>query len=222
MLFGLLIASWGLLGWLPFVSNDMRLDLVGVVLFVVGGTLIYLAASWLDKKLPPEKKSQEFVLEPNDVGFISGMINRESRRCLVVGLFLLAGVGVGILAIAYRGDEPEAAHPVVEMALVIGTLLLLTAVASLSLYASFKLRNTTGTSLYNLLTKTPHLVTGLAIHFIQHGGAPGRVGRQIVAELSTENEKFRIGVSEKQFSLLKQYIQLKSPRASYHEEEQKV
>jgi hypothetical protein len=222
MAFGMFLASAGLWAWLPFVPDDMRLDLVGAIFFVVVGTLIYLAASWLDKKLPPEKLQQQFILERNEVGFISGMINRESRRYLAFGLFLLAFEAVIILAVASGGDEPPPAHPIIVKAIFIGMLLFFTALASLSLHRSFKSRNATGTPLYNLLAKTPHLVTGLVIYFIQKDHAPGKMGRQILAELSSGNKKITIGVSEKQFSLLKQYIQLKSPRASYREEEQRV
>lgn len=219
MLFGLVSAYMGLWFWLPFGSKE-RLDLVSAMIFVVGGTLVFLAARWLDKKLPPEE-SKVFVLKRNDVRFIAGMVNRERRRNLLTGLFLLAFDALMILAIASGGGlEPEPAHPypVVPKALEIGLLLIVAAAAIWFLNASFKLRNATN-KLYNVLAKTPHLVTGLAVYFLRREGAPVDLGREILAELSIANETFRIAVSEKHFSLLKQYIELNSPRASYHEEE---
>ena len=219
MLFGFVSAFMGICAWLPILSKDTRLDLVSAMIFVGGGTLVHLAARWLDKRLQSQKP-KAFVLKRNDVGFIAGMVNSERRRYIAIALFLLAFDALIVFAIASGdGRQPEHPYPVVPKALEICVPLIITAAAIWFLRASFRLRNTTNT-LYNVLTKTPDLVTGLVVRFIRTEGAPVDLGRQILVELSTASERFRMAVSEKQFSLLKQYIQLHSPRASYREEEQ--
>jgi hypothetical protein len=222
MLFGALCIAVGAIAWLPFISSDMRLDLAGVVVFVVGGSLFYLAGSWLDKKVPPAK-TRSFVLKPGDTRFITAMLKRDRRIYLILGLALLAFDTVMLLVVsASAGTENEMAHPWIAMTLGFATMLLIAAVAVLFLYASFRLRNAATTRLYDVLTKTPHMVTGLTVYLIQHELAPGTLGRQILAEIHVESEKLKTGVTEEQCSLLKQYIQLHSPQAPYREIEQAV
>jgi hypothetical protein len=221
MLFGALCVGAGAIAWLPFISSDMRLDLVGVVLFVVGGSLFFLAGIWLEKRVPPAK-TRSFVLEPGDTRFITAMLKRDRRMFLIMGLALLAFDAVMLPVAWSEGIENEMAHPWVAMALGIAALLLCAAVAVLFLYMSFMLRNPSTTRLHDVLTKTPHKVTGLTVYLIQHELAPGTTGRQIRAEIQVEGEKLTTGVTEEQWSLLKQYVQLHSPQAAYREIEQAV
>ena len=67
------------------------------------------------------------------------------------------------------------------------------------------------------------VITGITAYFIQKEGAPGKWGLQILAEVSMKGEKLeKINVSEEQLSLLRQYVQLHNPNASYEEKEIKL
>src|SRR5215510_303128 len=116
-LFGILVATTGLWAWLPFVSRDMRIDLVGSVFFVVVGTLVYLIASWIERKRSPiSKKAKIYVLKPNDTRFIVKMLDRERRIFLALGFSFLVFVAFMIFA-ALDGATDGMAHP--QLALVL-------------------------------------------------------------------------------------------------------
>jgi NADH:ubiquinone oxidoreductase subunit 3 (subunit A) len=222
MAFGGLCVAMGSVAWLPFFSSDMRLDLVGVVVFIVGGSLFYLAGSWLEKRVPPEK-TRTSALNPDDTSFITAMLKRDRRVYLTLGLVLVAFDAFMLFLLPpLEQAEDEVAHPWVVIFLVFATLLVIGAAGILFLYMSFRLRSVTATRLYGVLTKTPHKVTGLTVHILLHEHAPGKLGRQILAVIDVEGEELRTGVTEEQWSLLKQYIQLHNPKATYREVEHEV
>lgn len=216
--FGLMMALIGLVAWLPFFSKDMRLDLTGVVLFVVVGIIIYLIGGWLEKRIPPEK-TKVIILNPNDLSFITKALNKQKRSYLIAGLSLLV-FDILVLLAAINGNEDEKPPPLILIIFVIAILLLIAGVAILFLFKSFRLWNTNETKVYKKLTRTPHLITSLTAYFIQKDDAPGDLGLQILAELSIKDEKLdKINVSKEQLSLLRQYVELHNPNASYSEKE---
>jgi hypothetical protein len=221
-LFGALCVFMAAVMWLPFISDDMQLDLVGVAFFVILGTLCYLAGSWLQKKVPPVKP-KTFVLKPGDKKFITAMLLRDRRLSLILGLFFLAFTAVMLLV--FLQPENMAFLPEyrwIEYILSGGVLLLCGFMGVGSVYLSFTLRNPSTTRLYHVLMKTPEKVSALTVHLYQHEGAPGTVGRQIVAMIQVEGEELRTGATEEQWSLLKQYVQLHNPHATYREVEHGV
>lgn len=223
-LFGGLCVVVGAMAWLPFNSDDMRLDLIGVLVFVVGGSLFFVAGEmarrWIDKQVLPAKP-KVFVLRPGDTRFIGGMLYRDRGRYLWLGVFLLAFDALMLWAAmqpAYPPRPPEAAkYGWIEYVFGGGTLIFLAAMGCWLLFHSFRLRNPATTRLYRVLMKTPNKVTGLTIHFFQAENAPETIGRQIFAEIHVGQESVRAGATVEQCSLLRQYIQLHSPQADYRE-----
>ena len=72
LLFGLLCGAFALIGWLPFIERDMRLDAVGVAFFVVLGGVAYAAGAAIDRWVkPPAPKT--WRLEPGNTRFIGAM-----------------------------------------------------------------------------------------------------------------------------------------------------
>jgi len=221
MMFGLMLAFIGSWAWMPFVSRDMRLDLTGVVLFLVVGPSCFLLGRWLEKRIPPEKTIIP-KLNPQDISFISKALIKQKRTLFILGLSLLA-FDILVLLAGLNGDEDEQLPPLIIMIFAFAVMLLILGVAMLFLYKSFKLWNTHETRVYKKLTKTPHLITSLTAYFIQKEDAPGKWGLRIMAEVDMQGEKLdRINVSEEQLSLLRQYVYLHSPMASYYEKEIKL
>jgi hypothetical protein len=220
-LFGFMLAFTSLWAWLPFVSSDMRLDATGVIFLFVVGAVCYLIGMALDKRVKPPK-TKVVVLKPNDISFISKALNKQKRTLLILGLSLLI-FDILILLAATHGNEKDEPIPVIPIILGGATILLLAGVAIVFLYKSFKMWNTNETRVYKKLTKTPQLITGLTAYFIQKEDAPGKMGLQILAEVSIKDENLeKINVSEEQLSLLRQYVHLHSPNALYNEKEIKL
>jgi hypothetical protein len=217
---GLLFVFIGLTAWLPFFRQDMRLDLVGVIFFVVVGAVLYLLGRWLEKRIPPEKTKQ-FVLKPNDIRFIRAMLNRQRRINLSLGIFLLAFDALMVFAVTH-GNEGQSPPPVIIVVLGIAIMLLIGGLGILAIYAGLILKHPKRSPIYEALTKTPHLITDLTVYFLHAEHAPGKVGLQRQAELSVEGKKLKVMVTEEQLALLRQYLQLHNPQASYHEKEQKI
>lgn len=222
MLFGLCCAGVGSVAWTPLFSRDMRLDWVGVVVFVTGGSLSYLAGRWLEDRAPREKP-RSFDAAPGDTRFITAMLKGQRRRFLILGLALLAFDGVMLLALpSPEGVGNKPGYPWIGIVLGLATMLLVGAVAVLFLHRSTTLRNAAATRLHEVLVKTPHEVTGLTVHFIRKAHAPGALGRQILAEIHVGPEKLKIGVTEEQCVLLRRHIRHHNPQAAYREDEQEV
>jgi hypothetical protein len=221
-LFGALCVGMGAVFWLPFIPDANRLDLVGVAFLVALGTICYFAGRWFQKKVPPERP-KIFVLKPRDKKFITAMLLRDRRLFLLFGLFLLAFFAV-MLPLFLQSENmtflPE--YRWMEYILGGGMLLLFGVMGVFCLYLSFTRWNPSTTRLYHVLMETPEKVSALTIHLYQHGGAPGTVGRQIVATIHVDGEELRAAATEEQWSLLKQYIQLHNPQATYREVEHEV
>jgi hypothetical protein len=226
-LFGLLLFAFSLIGWMPFFSTDMRLDLVGVCFFVVLGGAFYFVGVWLDRKLGPWKPRVIAAPNPVDTSFIAKILTRERRRNLIFGIALLAFDA--LIVFAERADDGgnHPGHPaiVAELFVIIfATLveLLILAAGVACLYRALRLWNTRDTEIYKILTKTPQKVTGLTRHIFQSKTPVGNRGQQIMVVLSVQNRKFRFGVSAEQFVSLKQYIRTHNPEATYSEQEHEV
>jgi MFS family permease len=220
-LFGALCVAMGAVAWLPFFSDDMRLDLVGVIVFIVGGSLFYLVGSWLEKRVPAEKPKR-FVLQPRDTRFIRAMLLRDRRNYLILGVFLLSFDAFMVFVVSQPSDGPPDAHPWVIYFFGGATMLLIAIVGIWIVYAGFRLRDPSKTRLYEILTNTPDKVTYLTVHLYRHEYAPGTVGRQIFAAIEVDGEELRTGATEEQWALLKQYILLHNPHAGYREVEHEV
>jgi len=220
-LFGALCVAMGAVLWLPFIADDKRLDLVGVIVFVVGGSLFYLAGSWLEKRVPAETP-KKFVLQPGDTRFIRAMLLRDRRNFLILGVFLLLFDALAVFAVSQPGEGPPPAHPWPIYIIGVATMLLIAIVGIWIVYAGFTLRDPGKTRLYEILTKTPDKVTNLTVHLYQHDYAPGTVGGQLLAAIAVDGQELRTGATEEQWALLKQYIQLHSPNAGYREIEHEV
>jgi hypothetical protein len=216
---GMLFLVVGLTAWLPFFREDMRLDLVGAIFFVALGAVLYLVGRWVENRIRPEKTKQ-FVLKPNDIGFILAMLKRQRRIYLSLGILFLAFDALIILA-AIQGNEGQPPPSLISLVLGIAVVSLIGGLGLLGLYSGLILKHPTRSPIYKALTMTPHLITDLTVYFIQAENVPGKVGLQRQAELNVEGKKLRVVLTEEQSSLLKQYLQLHSPQASYHEKELK-
>ena len=215
-MFGILAAFTGLWALLPFVSKDMRLDFVGVVIFVMIGAISYFIGLWLDKRIPPEK-TKAVTLDPTDISFITNALRKQKRTLLILSMSLFAFDALILFVVTKGSDDEKPSPPVVTFFLVV-IMLLFVVVATMFLYKSIKLWNTREINVCKKLTKSPHLIKSLTAYFIQKADAPGKFGLKISVEVVMENEKLdQIFVTEEQLSLLRQYVQLFSPRALYNE-----
>lgn len=209
----------------PTGELDLVGAVIGSVLFVVIGGLIFLGGRWLLNRVPPETV-KIYVLEPGDTRFIKSMLLRTRRIYLSLGVFLLAFAALMTWVAMQPESSPRPPEAVrftwFEIVFGGATLLLCYGVAALFLYVSFKHRDPSATQLYRVLMETPDKVTGLTVHLYQHEDAPGTVGRQVFAAMDIGGEELRVAVTEEHRSLLRQYIQLHSPQASYQEVEHAV
>jgi hypothetical protein len=226
-LLGTLFFAFALFAWMPFISTDMRLDLVGVCFFVVLGGALYLVGVWLDRKLGPWKPKPIASPTPGDTRFIARILTRERRRNLIFGIALLAFDALIIFAERADDGGNHPAHPAIVAELFVITLmtlfeLLMLALGVAGLYRALTLWNIENTEIYNILTKTPQKVTGLTRHVFLSKLHVGSRGRQIMVALNVQNKVFRLSVSAEQFVALKQFIRDHNPEATYSEEEHEV
>jgi len=222
---GFVFVAIGLVGWMPFFSGSGspgQLDFIGVIVFITIGILSLLGARWIEKRLPPSEAPSTVALDHGDVSFIKRILIRERRLNLVAGIVSLAFVALMLIAGTHGNEGQEPPSPLL-IALIVLTLALMGGFGVASLYRAYKLRGQPERSLiYKVLTQTPHLVEGITVHLIQHRDAPGDIGLAFLVELEVQGRKLRVRVSKHQLSLLKQYMKLHAPQASYCEKKMKV
>src|SRR5690348_14207588 len=87
-LFAWLCGAFALIGWLPFIQRDMRLDGVGVTVFLILAVVGHVAGVLVERRIePPAPMTGQ--LRPGDRRF-SKMLKGATRAQLLFGLGLLA------------------------------------------------------------------------------------------------------------------------------------
>ena len=222
MLFGALSGGFALIGWLPFIEDDLRLDAVGVAVFAGGGLLIFLIGEGLDRIIP-EPKPKAHVLKAGDTRFIAAMLRSAARSQFVLGVVLVL---TDILWISQLPSAEEIrvnpGHPLIVILISAVFMLLFAGIAVLCFFASFTSRDTDANVLRKLLIKSPEKISSLAITRISHVLAPDGIGRRNLAVILAGNVEFRITVSDEHRALLVQYLQLRNPNVSITETHMEV
>ena len=217
VLFGLLCSAVALFAWMPFMSKDMRLDLVGVVFLLGLGSVTYLIGVTLEKYIkPPRPKT--YVLKPGDTRFIGAMLSGAARGQLIFGLTMVS-LGGGFLLLFPTADEMKNSpgYPMIIVGLSLVVVVLFAAVGLMSLYASYKMRTRDAAIFRDILINTPGEVTALNVSVIQKDGAPGDVGKRFLAEIQAGPQSLTLNVSAKHLALLRQHLQVHGPQAEYRE-----
>lgn len=224
LLFGLLCGAFALIGWLPLIERDMRLDAVGVAFFVVLGGVAYAAGAAIDRWVkPPAPKT--WRLEPGNTRFIGAMLVGAARLQLLFGLSLLvldAGWLVLTLTQMPSAEDRRASpgYPMVPVVISLVFIVIFAFVALLSLYAAYRMRSPIAWHIHAVLTKAPERLTRLTITRIRKAEAPGDIGQRFLAEIHAGPEDLTIVLSAKHAALLKQYVQLHAPQATLSEIDQ--
>jgi len=226
LLFGWLCGAFALIGWLPFIQRDMRLDGIGVVVFLILAVAGHVAGVFFERRIkPPAPKTDQF--RPADARSIAAMLKGAARAQLLfaLGLLVLDGLWLWLTITQIPTAEERRTAPgypmiAVTLSLVFIIIVALTALACL--YASFRMRSPLAGRIHAVLAKTPERLTSLTLTRIHKQGAPGDVGDRFLAGIRAGPDELTITLSKKQAAWLKEYVQRCAPLTELIEDEIEV
>jgi len=224
-MFGWLCGAVALIGWLPFIQRDMRLDGVGVAFFLILAVAGHFGGAFIERRIkPPAPETDQLRADDKQ---LRAMLKGAARAQLLFGLGLLVFDGLWLwLTITQipsaeeRRTEPGYPMIPVTISLIFIVIFALTALACL--YASFKMRSPSAGRLHAVLTKNPELLTGLTLTRIHKDGAPGEVGDRFLAEIRADPDELTITLSKRQAAMLKDHVQRCAPLMPLVEKEMEV